>query len=125
MNQIYPRRVHLGFSPYDLQIPFGAKTPIVRRKLTIVKLLGLCLALLSPLLARAADRVLINEIMYEPATLSTSEEWIELYNPGTNAIDLSGWRFTKGIDFTFPFAVIAPNNYFIIAANPDLFLTLH
>src|SRR6266496_2608771 len=46
--------------------------------------------------------VVINEIMYHPPTTNLLEEWFEIYNPGTNAVDLSGWQVTKGIQFTFP-----------------------
>ena len=29
------------------------------------------------------------------------EEFIELYNRGTNAISLKGWRLTRGVDYVF------------------------
>ena len=57
-----------------------------------------------------ADLV-VSEIMYDPAPLSAEElaagyeaadmEFIELYNRGETAIDLTPLRFTKGIDFDF------------------------
>lgn len=30
-----------------------------------------------------------------PGTTGSSDEWIELYNPGNQPIDLSGWRLTS------------------------------
>ncbi len=39
-----------------------------------------------------AGTVVINEIMYNPsAVLDETGEWIELHNPGAEAVDLSGW----------------------------------
>ncbi len=35
--------------------------------------------------------LLINEVAWAGTAASTSDEWIELYNPGTSAIPLSGW----------------------------------
>ena len=46
--------------------------------------------------------VIINEIMYQPASENLLESYVELYNSGTNAVNLSGWRFTKGISYAFP-----------------------
>jgi hypothetical protein len=49
--------------------------------------------------------VIINEIMYHPGYVGTVDvsvtEFIELYNPTTAAVDLSGWRVKGSSDFTF------------------------
>jgi hypothetical protein len=85
----------------------------------------LLLAFLAPLLARA-DRVLINEFMYQPASLSTNEEWIELWNAGTNAVNLQGWRLTRGVDFTFNNAyTLAPGAFVVVTANSNVFAANH
>ena len=42
--------------------------------------------------------VLINEVAWAGTEASANDEWIELWNPGPNAIDLSGWRLTDGGD---------------------------
>src|SRR5690349_14062829 len=79
----------------------------------------LCLVLLSAFSA-IADPVVINEIMYHPAPAipeDTGQEWIELYNKGPSAIDLSGWKFTKGIDFTFSNLTLPAGGYIVVAAN--------
>jgi hypothetical protein len=62
--------------------------------------------------------VVINEIMYHPISGNDDDQYVELYNRGTNAIDLGGWRFIAGIDFTFPAHVLLPvNGYLVIAKN--------
>ncbi|MEM6609424.1 MAG: ExeM/NucH family extracellular endonuclease [Pseudomonadota bacterium] len=38
-------------------------------------------------------QILISEIMYNPASSEDDWEWVEIYNSGTGAIDLSGWVF--------------------------------
>jgi hypothetical protein len=40
----------------------------------------------------AKQSIVINEIMYEP--LTGDAEYVELYNPGTSAIDLRAWRIS-------------------------------
>lgn len=50
--------------------------------------------------------VVINEVYYNPPDdgldSGTVREFIELYNPATQAVDLSGYQFTDGLTFTFP-----------------------
>ncbi len=45
--------------------------------------------------------IIINEIMYAPISLDDDDQYIELYNRGTNAVDLGGWQFISGVGFTF------------------------
>lgn len=40
--------------------------------------------------------VKINELIPDPAGTDTGQEWVELYNPGTVALDLSGWALVSG-----------------------------
>ncbi|YCM42810.1 lamin tail domain-containing protein [Verrucomicrobiaceae bacterium 227] len=71
------------------------------------------------------DRVLaiykalrITEIMFNPAGSDEGLEFIELQNTGTTSIDLTGVRFSNGIDFTFPAMILAPGDYVVL--SPDL-----
>jgi hypothetical protein len=67
--------------------------------------------------ARNTD-VVINEIMYHPPSDERSGEFIELYNRGSSAVDLSGWRFTEGVDFVFPAGTsLSPAGYLVLAAD--------
>ncbi len=79
-------------------------------------LAGLLLA--SSAALAPAQSVLINEIMYHPASENLRESYVELFNPGAAAVDLTGWQFTKGITFAFPSAVsLAPGGYLVVAAD--------
>src|SRR5436189_2846306 len=66
----------------------------------------LSLFLAFPIAAKA--EVVINEIMYHPASENPAEEYIELYNTGGAAVNVSGWQFTSGISFTVPPATSIP-----------------
>ena len=46
----------------------------------------------------------------------SDEQWIELYNRGTQAIDLSGWSLADGISFDFPAGTsMAAGSYLVVA----------
>ena len=50
------------------------------------------------------SQVVINEIHYNPSGAQGSDndyEFMELYNAGTEAVDMSGWSFTQGVNHTF------------------------
>ena len=64
------------------------------------------------------DDIVINEIMYAPISGLSDDQYVELYNKGTNTVDLGGWRFTAGIDYTFSNTVpLAPGGYLVVAKN--------
>lgn len=62
--------------------------------------------------------VLINELMYDPISGNDDDQYIELYNQGTNAVNLGGWLFTAGINYSFPSnTLLSPDGYLVIARN--------
>ena len=62
--------------------------------------------------------IVINEIMYEPISGNSDDQYIELYNRGANAVNIGGWRFTSGINFAFPTnTTLGTNSYLVIARN--------
>ncbi|HLH56415.1 MAG TPA: lamin tail domain-containing protein, partial [Verrucomicrobiae bacterium] len=66
----------------------------------------------------AINDIVINELMYAPITGNDDDQYIELYNKGTNSVSLSGWQFVSGISFVFPPNVsLAPAGYLVIARN--------
>ncbi len=66
-------------------------------------------------------QIVINELMYDPISGSDEDQYIELYNQGNNAVDLSGWQFTSGVTYTFPAnSVIGPNGYVVLGKNTAL-----
>ncbi len=70
--------------------------------------------------------VVINEIMYNPATGNKDDEYVELFNQGTNYINLSKWRLRGGVSYTFPeYTFIPPGEYFVVARNAQRLLSTH
>jgi hypothetical protein len=61
--------------------------------------------------------IVINELMYDPISGNDDDQYIELFNKGTNTINLTGWQFTTGVTFTFPNVTLAPNGYLVVAHN--------
>jgi hypothetical protein len=52
----------------------------------------------------------------------SSEGWVEFFNCGSNAVDLTGWRLDEGIDYRFPSnTTIAPGGYLVVANDPAAF----
>ncbi len=68
----------------------------------------------------AAGPVVINEIHYDPPDRTSLEEFVELHNTSTEVVDLSGWYFAGGIDYTFPAGTrIDPGEFLVVALNPE------
>jgi hypothetical protein len=61
--------------------------------------------------------VVINEVMYNPFGLS--REFIELRNVTDAEVSLAGWRFTDGINFTFPAGAAIPANGHALVVTID------
>ncbi len=61
--------------------------------------------------------VVINEIMYHPPGDREDLQFVELFNRSEKAIDLSGWAFTKGLEFTFPKGFELPAGTFAVVCR--------
>src|SRR6266550_1825265 len=99
----------------------GRRFPAVATELRSVWLgFPLWLILIGSLLVSGARaEIVINEIHYDPDLKTEPVEFIELFNAGSNAVDLAGWYFSDGINFTFPSGTqLAPGNYVVVAENP-------
>ncbi|MDX9752701.1 MAG: CotH kinase family protein [bacterium] len=80
-------------------------------------LMGLAFCSLS-----VAD-VVINEMDYDPINRDNDpgafREFLELYNPGPQSVDLSGYRFTNGLTYEFPAGTtLAADRYLVLARVP-------
>ncbi len=64
--------------------------------------------------------VLISEILADPTPQVglPPAEFIEIFNPGTEPFDLTGWRLTDGSSTgTFPSSVLLPGEFKVVAAS--------
>ncbi len=73
-------------------------------------------------------KIVLSEIMYDPAGTDTGREWVEVYNDGTAPVDLATMRlFENNVAhtmkaFTAPAALLLADTYAIVADNPEKFL---
>ena len=71
-------------------------------------------------------QVVINEIHFNPGSAQGSDalyEFLELHNPGTTDIDISGYSFTEGINHVFADATtLAAGAYLVLAKNSDSYV---
>ena len=47
----------------------------------------------------------------------SEDQWVELFNRGTEDIDLGGWQFNDGISFEFPPNTILPSGSYLVVAR--------
>ena len=83
----------------------------------------LTLLIAMAMITAANAQVIITEIMYNPPeTGQDSLEYFEIYNNSGAAVDISGWNFTQGVEYTFPAGTILPTGgYFTVAKNANAF----
>ena len=64
-------------------------------------------------LSAANANVVISEIMYNPNQGSDTDiEWVEIYNTGASAVDLSSWKLDGS---NFDDIIISPGEYIVVA----------
>ncbi|MBN1441547.1 MAG: CotH kinase family protein, partial [Planctomycetes bacterium] len=69
----------------------------------------------------AVGDIVITEIMYNPDGNDAGREFLEIFNrSATESHDLGGFRFTRGITFTFPPVIIGPGEYLVVCADEQL-----
>ncbi|MDA8967632.1 lamin tail domain-containing protein, partial [Akkermansiaceae bacterium] len=71
------------------------------------------------LIAVSHAQVVINEIHYNSEPNTAHDEFIELHNAGTESVDVSGWFFQQGLNFTIPAGTtILSGGHLVIAEDP-------
>ncbi|GAF01405.1 lamin tail domain-containing protein [Saccharicrinis fermentans] len=66
----------------------------------------------------AIGQVVISEIMYNPPESGRDViEFIELYNNGTEVVNLKGYTFSEGIDFTFGEVEMQAGEYIVLTED--------
>ena len=72
-----------------------------------------------PVSQASTAKVVLNEIQYHPS--GTGGEYIEMANPGTTAVDISGWKI-DAVGLTLqPGTVIPAGGYAVVVANDKAF----
>lgn len=81
--------------------------------------MGLMMLVMAGKLWAFDSVVSFNEISYNPPGAGETGEWIELANLNGVNVDVSGWRISGGVNFTFPAGTVIPGKgYLVVAADP-------
>ncbi|MFT4663458.1 MAG: plastocyanin [Polaribacter sp.] len=92
------------------------ETPIIIDGDEIFATPGTANTVCSPL----ANQLVITEIMYNPPESGNdTTEFIEIYNAGTEPIELDGLVMSGGIDFIFPDEEMDEGDYILLAFDAD------
>ena len=84
----------------------------------VTALAGFCIASLAG--ARASAVVVITEIQYHPQGDDRELEFIEIHNETPDPVELTGYYFSAGVNFTFPERTfLDPGAYMVVCANKD------
>ncbi|MCF8258535.1 MAG: choice-of-anchor I family protein [Flavobacteriales bacterium] len=112
-----------GLGPEDIKFVPVALSPINENLLLVTNEVSGSISIytVEGLPSAPQDPMVITEIMYNPPEADTdSLEFVELYNPSANTIDISGYYFREGFDYTFPQGTIVAGNGFVIVASDSV-----
>ncbi len=74
----------------------------------------------QPNAAWRVEDIVINELMYAPISGDSDDEFIELFNRGANAVDLSDWRLSEAVTLKIPDGtILAAGGYLVLGRNVD------
>jgi hypothetical protein len=69
--------------------------------------------------------MVFSEVYYNAPGADTGHEWVEVYNNGTEAVDLTKWRFEQGASHKINMineSIVLPGSYAVLADNSTQFL---
>jgi hypothetical protein len=86
---------------------------------------SLAIPSLEPLAASDFD-IVLNEIQYNPLSGNSLDEYLELYNRGATAVDLTDWSFQEGVVAVIPGGtVIEPKEFLLLSPDPARTRAVH
>ncbi|MFA6272077.1 MAG: lamin tail domain-containing protein [Patescibacteria group bacterium] len=86
----------------------------------VILLFSLLAGVLSPFFVYSeSQHLVINEVLYDPIGSDLGNEWIEIFNPTDNIIDLNNWSIEMGgVTYskviTFGDVIIQPQSFFVV-----------
>ena len=80
----------------------------------------------------ASEKIRVTELNYHPVAPTAAEiaagftdneafEWLEVKNIHSQPVNLAGYQFTDGVEFTFPSMVLQPGESTVVVANQNAF----
>jgi len=102
------------------------KTAAIYRAKMKLRIIINLVALLAVLSRSVTAQIVLNEIHYDPVNKTSFEEFIELYNMGDTAVDLSEWSLRDAVEYTFPpGTTIASHGYIVVAQDPSVVYSIY
>ena len=84
-------------------------------------------AIFEPFLGGDTIDLVINEINYNSSDEFNPGDWIEIYNNGTDSVNISGWYFTDENEdhrYTFPEnSIVGTDSYIVLSQDTNSFST--
>jgi len=73
--------------------------------------------------AQATQTIIISEVFYDAPTPEKDKEWIELYNPTGNPVDIEGYKIhdNSSTSIITSSTIIGPGQTFVFARNASAF----
>ncbi len=87
---------------------------------------GTIIAVFEPA-PQSVNSPVINEINYKSAPLFDTEDWVELFNPSADSVDLSGWTFGQDTVSAFlfpPKTILRGRDYLVLCRDTVKFRSL-
>ncbi|WP_417600045.1 lamin tail domain-containing protein [Owenweeksia hongkongensis] len=98
--------------PLDVTASFSSQTGC---SLTVNALFT---APITPAVSIPIDTLVISEIMYDaPETGQDSSEFIEIYNPMSKSVDMTGFYFSEGVNYTFGNVILPAESYVVVCGD--------
>ena len=79
----------------------------------------------------AFGQIIFTEIMYDLEGSDTDREWVEIFNNGSESVDITGWKFSDGSNHVLNdppknggsgSLVIGAGAYAVLTENANVFL---
>ena len=71
-------------------------------------------------------QIVITEISYNPPETNTdSLEYLELFNTGNTTVNLKDYKFTRGVELTFPEITIEAGKFLILSVKSSAFMNVY
>ncbi|MAW11289.1 MAG: hypothetical protein CMO54_05495 [Verrucomicrobiales bacterium] len=87
---------------------------------TLKKSISFIFAMIVLLLPETVLAIVINEIHHNPPDNTVRQEFIEIFNPDEDEVNLGGWRLSGAVNYVFSEEVtIGSGEYLVIAEDPE------
>ncbi len=75
------------------------------------------------------NALVFNEINFKSGNSKPAGDWVEIYNPGTTAVDMTGWLYQDSNNknkYYFPNGfVLQPDSYIVVAEDITAFKSVY